>query len=63
MERRIEMNNNSVDHGWQQLQARIDQLLGKYLGEELHKIEFKPRDVIYLLEMPPDYEKQYQDTK
>jgi len=52
------MNNNSEDHGWQQLQARIDHLLGKYLREELHKIEYKPRDAIYLLEMPQEYVKR-----
>ena len=52
------MKNNSVDQGWQQLQARIDRLLGKYLREDLHKIEYKPQDVIYLLEMSPEYWKR-----
>jgi len=31
--------NNTTDKGWDQLQARISQMLGKYVGQELHKTD------------------------
>jgi hypothetical protein len=49
------MNYNSTDQEWQRLKASIEKLSGKYPGEELRKIEYKPRNAIYLLEMPPEH--------
>jgi hypothetical protein len=52
--------NKAPDSGWDQIQARIDQMLGKYIGQELHKIDGQPQDLDYMLHAPPDYRKDNQ---
>ncbi|PIP07624.1 MAG: hypothetical protein COX51_06195 [Syntrophobacteraceae bacterium CG23_combo_of_CG06-09_8_20_14_all_50_8] len=54
------MNNDMADQAWQQLYARIEQLLPRFLKGELHQIEYKPQNVTYLLEMPSEYRNEYQ---
>ena len=49
------MNHVVQDREGLRLKAVIEKLNGKYPGEELHKIEYKPGDTIYLLDMPPAY--------
>ena len=48
------MNQETVDQGWQQLQSRINQLVGQFLREDFPIIEYKPRNIA-LLQMPSDY--------
>ncbi len=45
------MSHDTTDQGWQQIQARVEQLVDRYLRNGLQTIEYKPRDVIHLLEM------------
>jgi len=49
------MNHNTADQAWQQLTIRIEQLLPRFLKGELQQIEYKPQNVIALLEMPSEY--------
>jgi len=51
------MDYSTADHAWQKIQARIERLLRQSLEGGLHMIEYKPRDIIYLLEMPSEYKK------
>ena len=48
------MNQKTSDQGWQQLQAHIEDFLGQALKNDAHRIEFKPRFIAYLLEMPSE---------
>jgi hypothetical protein len=43
--------NNATDQGWDQIQARINRMLGKYVGQELHKIE--DRSMVHIIENHP----------
>jgi len=54
------MDHSSADQSWQKIQTRIEQLLHRSLDGGLHLIEYKPRDIIYLLEMPAEYKKAIQ---
>jgi hypothetical protein len=51
------MNQETVDQGWQQLQSRINQLVGQFLREDFPIIEYKPRSIA-LLQMPSDYKSE-----
>jgi hypothetical protein len=46
------MDHSAADQAWQKIQARVEQLLRQSLEGGLHMIEYKPRDIIHLLEMP-----------
>ena len=48
------MNQKAADQGWQQLQAHIEGFLGQVLRNDVEKIEYKPRFIVQLLEMPSD---------
>jgi hypothetical protein len=48
------MKQEALNQGWQQLQAHIEGLLGRTLGSDVQKIEYKPRFILHLLEMPPE---------
>jgi hypothetical protein len=52
------MDYSMADQAWQKIQARIEQLLRQSLEGGLYMIEYKPRDIIYLLEMPSEYKKE-----
>jgi hypothetical protein len=54
----MEMNQSAADQAWQKIQARVEQLLRQSLEGGLHMIEYKPRDIIYLLEMPSGYKQE-----
>lgn len=47
------MNEDKTDQGWQHIQAKVDQIVGKFLRNDQQKLEYKPDREIYLLEMPP----------
>ena len=51
------MDQKASDQGWQQLQAHIKGFLGQALRNDLHSIEYKPRFIVPLLEMPSEYRK------
>lgn len=51
------MNQNTMDQGWKQLQARIDKLVGHFLKEDIPAIEYKTR-IAGLLQLPPEYNEQ-----
>ena len=46
------MNQKTSDQGWQQLQDHIDGFLGQALRNDVQRIEYKPRFIAHLLEMP-----------
>ena len=50
----IIMNQQTPDHGWQQLQAHIEGFLGRVLRNDAQRIEYKPRYIVRLLEMPSE---------
>ena len=51
------MNQEAIDQGWQQMQFRIDQLVGKYLKEDYPVIEYKT-NISGLLQFKPEYNEQ-----
>lgn len=51
------MNQNTKDQEWQQLQFRIDKLVGHFLKEDFPAIEYKTR-IAGLLQSLPEYNKQ-----
>lgn len=51
------MNQQATEQGWQQLQLRIDKLVGHFLKEEFPAIEYKTR-IAGLLQSPPEYNEQ-----
>ena len=56
------MDQKTSDQGWQQLQAHIQEFLGQALRNDMHRIEYKPRFIIPLLEMPSTHhESEYQE--
>ena len=46
------MDRDRMDEGWQQLQARIAEMLAPYRTQGLPKIEYKAPSPTYQLEMP-----------
>ena len=48
------MSQKTSDQGWQQLQAHIEGFLGQTLRNDVQKIEYKPRFITQLLEMPSE---------
>jgi len=52
------MDHFTADQAWQKIQALIERFLHQSLDGGLHLIEYKPRDIIYLLEMPSGYKEE-----
>jgi len=52
------MDHFTADQARQKIQARIERSLHQSLDGGLHLIEYKPRDIIYLLEMPSGYKEE-----
>ena len=46
------MDQKTPDQGWQQLQAHIEGFLGQALRTDTQRIEYKPRFIVQLLDMP-----------
>jgi len=46
------MDQKTPDQGWQQLQTHIEEFLGQALTTDTQRIEYKPRFIIQLLDMP-----------
>ncbi|MGZ3635218.1 MAG: hypothetical protein ACXWMO_05475 [Syntrophales bacterium] len=56
------MNSTGTDQGWRQIQAKVEELLRQSLaGNPFYRIEYKPGDVVHLLDMPPEHKKNYQE--
>ena len=52
------MDKTASDQGWQQLQTHIEGFLGQALRNDMRRIEYKPRFIVQLLEMPSGYRKK-----
>jgi hypothetical protein len=48
------MNKEAMDQEWQQMQSRINHLVGRFLKEDYPSIEYKPHTV-KLLPVPSGY--------
>jgi CDP-diacylglycerol pyrophosphatase len=48
----MSMNQKASDQGWQQLQSHIEGFFSQALRSDTQKIEYKPRFIDQLLEMP-----------
>jgi hypothetical protein len=56
------MNSNIKDQEWQQLQFRIDKLVGRFLKDDIPAIEYKIR-IAGLLQTPLEYnERKVEET-
>jgi hypothetical protein len=51
------MKQNTKDQEWQQLQSRIDKLVGHFLKEDFPAIEYKTR-IAGLLQSTPKYNEE-----
>jgi len=52
------MDNTGIDRAWQQIEAKVEEMLRQSLaGNHFYRIEYKPSDVIHLLEMPREERK------
>ncbi|MHB8910710.1 MAG: hypothetical protein ACYDAA_17690 [Syntrophales bacterium] len=49
------MDQKTSDQGWQQLQAHIEGFLGQALVPDMQRIEYKPRFIVQLLDMPSEH--------
>jgi hypothetical protein len=54
------MNEQKLDMEWQQLQASIEGFFGQALTSDVQKLEYKPRFIVQLLEMPAE---RHQDER
>lgn len=52
-----DMDQKASEQGWQQLQAHIEGFFGQALGNDIPRIEYKPRFIRPLLEMSSEYKK------
>ena len=50
----MSMNQKASDQGWQQLQSHIEGFFSQALRSDTQKIEYKPRFIDQLLEMPSE---------
>ena len=50
------MNQKASDQGWQQLQSHIEGFFSQALKNDTQRIEYKPRFIDRLLEMPSEHQ-------
>jgi len=48
------MNQQTSNQEWQQLQARIEGFVGQVLRNDVQRIEYRPRFIAQMLEMPSE---------
>jgi hypothetical protein len=48
------MNQQTSDHEWQQLQAHIEGFFGQALGNNVQRIEYRPRFIAQMLARPSE---------
>lgn len=51
------MDRKASDQGWQ-LQTHVEEFLAQFLMNATQRIEYKPRFIVELLEMPSEYRKK-----
>jgi len=51
----MSMNQKASDQGWQQLQSHIEGFFSQALRSDTQRIEYKPRFIDRLLEMPSQH--------
>ena len=57
------MHQKTSDQAWQQLQAHIENFFGQALRNDAQRIEYKPRFIGQLLEMPSErHQNELQGT-
>jgi hypothetical protein len=49
------MKHETSNQGWQQLQSHIEGFFGQALRNDTRRIEYKPRFIDHLLEMPSEH--------
>jgi hypothetical protein len=52
--RKEKMDREKMDQGWEELQGRIQERIGKYMRGGFDQLEYRPVGVRHLLEMPAD---------
>ena len=52
----MSMNQKASDQGWQQLQSHIEGFFSQALRSDTQRIEYKPRFIDQLLEMPSEHQ-------
>jgi hypothetical protein len=57
------MDQNAPDQGWQQLQAHIEGFLGQALRTDMQRIEYKPRFIVQLLDMPSEHRQRQSEWR
>jgi hypothetical protein len=58
------MNKTGTDQAWLRIQAKVEELLSQSIaGNPFYRIEYKPGDVVHLLDMPQKYGKDYRESK
>ena len=50
------MNQQKVDHEWQQIQSHLESFLGRALANDIQKIEYKPKFITHLLERSSEHQ-------
>ena len=48
------MNQQTSDQEWQQFQTRIEGFVGQVLRNDVQRIEYRPRFIAQMLEMPSE---------
>ncbi len=54
------MQQNLPEEGWQQLENRIEDLVGRLMKTDVQRIEYKPQFAVPLLEIPSAYQTDNQ---
>lgn len=57
------MDQNAPDQGWQQLQSHIEGFLGQALRTDMQRIEYKPRFIVRLLDMPSEHRQRQSERR
>ena len=55
------MNQERMDQGWQELQSRIDKLVGQFLQNDVPAIEHKP-PYLALLQLPQEHKNEEMEN-
>jgi hypothetical protein len=50
----MSMSQKAPDQGWQQLQSHIEGFFDQALRSDTQRIEYKPRFIVQMLEMPSE---------
>lgn len=62
MKREIDMDQEVLDLGWQQLQSHIERFLGQALKSGIQSIEYRPRFIAPLLAAPAEHQNERREA-